>query len=260
MIKSNKILAYLSVKYEGDWLKIYDAILKKETVKAAEVEKTLSSLKCKYVTLFDEEYPPSLKNVFRPPFTLFYYGDISLIQNHEKCLSVVGSRESTFYGENCTREIVKEVAKDFNIVSGMAKGIDTIAHTSSLDVGGKTIAVLGCGIDYVYPKENFELYEKIKKDHLIISEYPNDTPPKPYYFPIRNRIIALLSKALLVTEAASQSGTLTTVAVAISSGKDVMCIPYPFNQGSECNRIIKDGGFLVDSPKDVYEVLGVFNE
>jgi DNA processing protein len=255
MLKPREIICYFAIKHEGDWDAIYLAVTNREPYEDEEVIKALANLKCNYVTLFDDEYPLCFKKVFRPPFVLFYYGNLSLCQNFHNCLAVVGSRECTNYGIESTQKLIKDAAKKYTIVSGLALGIDAIAHRSAIDNGGSTIAILGSGIDYVYPKENYDLYLEIKKNHLLMSEYPNSTIPKPTYFPKRNRIIAMIARAILVTEAYPKSGTLITVSCALSGGKDVLAVPYPIGYNSECNRIIKDGGFLVDSIEDIYEIM-----
>ena len=150
---------------------------------------------------------------------------------------------------------MSEVAKEYTVVSGLAIGTDTLVHQTTIDVGGKTIAVLGSGIDYCYPVRNKELYEEIKRNHLVISEYPGDLMPSEISFPRRNRIIAMISKGLIVTEAYARSGTLTTVMFALQYSKTVMCVPYRAGLGSECNRLISEGAFLVEDGKTAIEIL-----
>ena len=255
MNNSRILLIYFAVKYEGDWLKIYQAITTKEDVDFNVAKQIAENISSKVVTAIDPEYPKYLNRMSRAPFVLFYYGDLSLINDCAKNLSVVGSRKCTMYGKTITEEIVGKICKKFNIVSGMAAGIDAIAHNSCINAGGKTIAVLGCGIDYCYPSSNKELYETIKKDHLVISEYPGVTEPKPGYFPVRNRIIAALSKGLLVTEARNGSGSSITAAWALEYNKDIMCVPNLVYSDSACNQWIKEGAFLVEKAEDVMEIL-----
>lgn len=255
-MEARNILAYLSIKYNGNWDNIYDAIKRKEDIVEDEVNKAIDSVHAKFITIIDEDYPKILNSVFKPPLVLFYYGDLSLISDIYHCISVVGSRKSSMYGELMTRQFVKELSSNKIIVSGLAKGIDSIAHQSSIDNGGKTVAILGSGIDYCYPKENKSLYDKIKEEHLLISEYPGETPPDKAQFPFRNRLIAGLSEITLVTEANDyKSGTLVTVRYALMFGRDVMCIPYHANEKSMCNRLIKEGACLVETPQDVISEL-----
>ena len=171
----------------------------------------------------------------------------------------MGSRECSEYGSTMTTQIVGDLARQgYVIVSGMAIGIDSIAHQAALDNNGKTVAILGSGIDYCYPKSNQQLYDEIKSKHLLISEFPEDIPPEPSNFPIRNRIIAGLSKTLLVTEAKYHSGSLTTALLAMNGNSDVMCLPYPAGEKSECNRLIANGAILVESAEDVIKEMSQY--
>ncbi|MFA5283473.1 MAG: DNA-processing protein DprA [Bacilli bacterium] len=255
-MEAREILIFLSIKYEGDWEKIYDAIKRKEPISENEIKESISKINCKTLTLIDADYPNYLKNIFKPPFVLYFYGDITLASDTMKCISFVGTRQMTKYGEEMTRKIVSEISPYKIIVSGLAKGIDRIAHETAINCSGRTIGVLGCGIDSCYPKENLELYIVMKKDHLIISEYPHKTEPAKQQFPQRNRLIAALSQATIVGEAPSvRSGTLITVQHALEMGRDVMCVPYPGNVSSMCNRLIKEGASLVESGDDVFQEL-----
>lgn len=254
------LLIYFAVKYEGDWLKIYQAITLKEDVDYKVAQQIANNVTSKVVTILDEDYPRYLMKTTRAPFVLFYYGDLSLIEDYENNLAVVGSRKNTMYGKTVTEDIVGKVCKRYNIVSGLAAGIDTIAHTTCINNGGKTVAVLGCGIDICYPPSNQDLYERIKKDHLVISEYPGVTEPKPGNFPIRNRIIAALAKGLLVTEARNGSGSSITAAWALEYNKDIMCVPNIAYSDSGCNKWIKEGAFLVEKASDVLEIVERFRK
>ena len=204
----------------------------------------------------DKEYPPELKKVYRAPIVLYYYGDISLLYKEKEALAVIGSRECTEVGRTITDQLVTELAPDFRIVSGLAKGIDAVAHESAIKAGGDTIAVLGSGIDYCYPYENYALYRLIKEKGLVISEYPNFTMPTQISFPMRNRIIAGLSKGILITEAKKKSGTMITVRWAQMIDKDIMCVPYRPSDESGCNQLIKEGAFMVEDSDDVRMTLG----
>ena len=256
MLKPREILLYLSLKYEGNWFAIFNAVNRKEDIVEKEARELIASVTSNYATIFDKEYPKSIYHMTRPPFVIYYYGDLSLVEDYTKCLSVVGTRKCSEYGAKATSELVKGVANSVHIVSGMADGIDSVAHRSAIDAGGKTIAVLGCGIDYIYPNNNFDLYQELKQNHLIISEYPKLTVPIPANFPFRNRIIACLSQALLVTECYKRSGTSTTVASALANDRDVLTIPYPLFTDSECNRLLKDGAQLIETSDDILEILG----
>ena len=231
-----KILAQYSYKYEGDWNKICKAIINKESIENINIHE-------KYITIFDDEYPESLKKLRFPPWVLFYKGDISLLK--KECISIVGSRNACNYGEDITRKIVNS-NKNKVIVSGLAKGIDAIAHDEAIKCT-KTIAVIGCGLNHVYPLENIKLYKIIEKDHLIISEYPCFTKVKKYHFPFRNRIIAALSEKLFVTQARVKSGTMLTVNEALNLSKEVYVVPYPLflKEGEGCNLLISEGANII---------------
>ena len=254
-MNAEEIIVSMAIKYRGEWNDIYAGLSDPQNRDLDEYYKIVQKMKCKYVTILSKDYPEYLKNSFKPPFVLFYYGDISLISNIGKNVAVVGSRVCSDYAVEATKDIVGVVAKEYNIVSGMAMGIDTVAHESAMEVGGKTIAVLGSGIDYVFPPSNDALYKRIKENHLVVSEYPGFTPPRTDTFPMRNRIIAMLASATIVTEAYERSGTLTTVMFTLDYGRLLMCVPYPRLSNSECNRLIGGGAFLVETGKDVLKIL-----
>lgn len=249
-------LIHLSLKNNGDIDKIMADIQQKNETEFEENP----PINAKVITFLDDEYPEILKQVFKPPLVLYCYGDISLLNQYEKTIAVIGSRDNTEYGSEMTITVVKRIAKEAVIVSGLARGIDSIAHQTAIENGGKTIAVLGSGIDYCYPNENLELYELIKNNHLVISEYPGDTVPLPTNFPMRNRIIAALAKTLLVTEAYSKSGTSTTASIALDLNRDICCIPYSAGQDSFCNTLISYGANLVETGEDVLAVMGIIKE
>lgn len=255
-MKGREILAYLALKYNGDWDKIYSDIQHKAPIESEEaVKNMLQKIKSNYITLVDSEYPRCLKINFKPPFVLFYYGDISLLKNGDNNVAIIGARNCSSYGVNMTEKITSVVAKDYSIVSGLARGIDSIAHKSAISSGGRTIAVLGSGIDYCYPKENKVLYDEIKNNHLLISEYPSMVEPRKENFPFRNRIIAALAKVTVVVEASYKSGTSTTVGWALELGKQVCCVPHLAGENSLCNKLISDGALLVESGNDVLKEL-----
>lgn len=244
---SRKFLIYLAVKYHGDYEKILMAIELKEDPPLEEVEKVNKSLKCKTLTLLDYDYPLKLKQITYPPIVLFYYGDISLLDN-EQALAVVGSRDYSEYGKYCTEKIVSSIAKGRVIVSGLARGIDTLAHECALNNGGRTIAVLGSGIDNCWPPENKKLYEEIKKNHLVISEYPHKTTPEPKNFPMRNRIVVGLSNGIYVPQINdARSGTMISVNLAAESGKYVFVAPDRMDSGTFNDQLIDEGAtFTID--------------
>lgn len=250
-ITTKRVLITMAVQSHGDWNEMCRRIHHRLLPTDDEVEEAVDNLKCEVITYFDKEYPEELKRVEKAPFVLFYEGDISLISNPSKILAVVGTREPTDFGIETTKNIIKDLNKDIVIISGLALGIDAVAHEEAMRTGHKTIAVLGSGVNVCYPLTNKYIYKKIKKDHLIISEYPFDTQPVPENFPLRNRIIAGLAKCVLVTEAKRRSGTTTTIGFALNASKEVLCVPSSDLNNSACNLCIKDGGFLVENADDV---------
>lgn len=207
----------------------------------------------KQVNFYDEGYPQQLKNIYDPPITLFYKGDISLV--NDNCISVVGSRNATKYGLNMSYKIGKDLAvNNFTVVSGMARGIDTKAHQGALAANrGKTIAVVGCGLDRVYPQENASLFQEISERGLILSEYVVGTKIEQGNFPARNRIISGLSNDLIVVEATCKSGAMITVGFALEQGRNVYAVPGNVNsytsQGT--NELIKNGALVYTCITDI---------
>lgn len=263
---SEEIILSMAIMYKGDWESINNALNERQFLMSEEeledydreLEKYLAIAKSsdyKYTTILSKDYPEYIKKQYMPPFVIFYYGDLSLMYRVGKNIAVVGSREMSDYGKEMTETIVEAVSQDYTIVSGLAIGVDTVAHETALRSGGRTIAVLGGGIDYCYPLRNRRLYERIKETDLIISEYPGDLVPEMYFFPRRNRLIAMLSCAVLVTEAHEKSGTLTTVMFALQYNRLIMCIPYLATDHSECNRLIMEGAYLVQNGEDVLDIL-----
>lgn len=249
---AKNILIALSIKYNGDWTLIFNAVNQyRSLIDESELEAILNKTHCKAITILDSEYPERLRQVYRPPFVLFYQGDLSLLSNIDKCLAVVGSRKANEKFKNKTREIVKQLNNDILIVSGLAAGIDGVAHQAALDSGKKTIAVIGSGLNYCFPTENEELCSKIKKNNLVITEYPDSVPPKQENFPPRNRIIAGLSDVVLIPEAAKKSGSVITAGYAINLGKEILCLPSENFGDSACNLFLKEGARLVESADDV---------
>lgn len=208
---------------------------------------------------YEELYPKALLNYEDAPSVIFYKGDISELNNNIN-ISVVGSRNSTIYGNNVAMDIGQDLGKNnINVVSGMARGIDAMAHRGAIKVGGNTFAVLGCGVDVIYPKENISVYNNIIQNGCVISEFSPRTKPYSWNFPMRNRIISALSDMLIVVEAGEKSGSLITVSTALEQGKDVMAVPGQiFSKNSiGTNKLIKDGAYPLTSIEDIYEMLHI---
>ena len=253
---SRVLLVYFAVKYQGNLDKILSALeLKDIDVPYDEALKIYESLPCKVMTILDYDYPKKLLRAYRPPIVLFYYGDISLLD--KQIIATVGSRKYTDYGKECTENIIKDIAKGHVIISGLARGIDTLAHQCAIDNGGRTIAVLGSGIDYCYPPENKKLYDEIKEKHLLISEYPLNTPPSSEHFPMRNRIIVSLADAIYVPQINTyNSGTMISLSIGLSLGKPIYVAPYPQGSGTINNNLINEGAVLADSANQILEDIG----
>lgn len=213
------------------------------------------------VTLDDIDYPPLLREIYDPPPVLYYTGKLEYCQ--QTCLALVGSRRYTPYGKEIANKFAAKLSNyGLTIVSGMARGIDTFAHKGVLEAGGKTVAVLGCGLDICYPAENISLKNEISKEGLIITEFPPGSKPLPSNFPRRNRIISGITVGTLVVEAGEKSGALITAEFALEQGRDVFAVPggigSPYSRG--CHRLIKEGAKLVEKVEDVLEELPFYVE
>lgn len=211
----------------------------------------------KLIEFNSEKYPTFLKNIKDPPQQLYAEGNLELLNTTS--ISIIGSRACSVSGINAAKQFAKDLASNgITIVSGMAVGIDTAAHTGCLEVGGNTIAVLGSGLNRIFPKENVKLYhEIIENNGLVISEYPPETPKNSRQFLERNRIVSGLSVGVLVIEAAHRSGTSVTAALAKKQGKEIFCIPHELNDkhGVGTNRLIKNGAHLVTCADDILNKL-----
>ncbi|MFW5986501.1 MAG: DNA-processing protein DprA [Halanaerobiales bacterium] len=220
------------------------------------VLKDLEDKNISYITLMNKNYPGRLKNIYDPPPVLYYRGDIDTLK--QPSIAIVGSRRCTKYGRKTAKKIAYELAqKGIVIVSGMARGIDTCGHRGTLESGTKTIAVLGSGLDVIYPPENSELYHKIIKQGTVISEFPPGIQPTGENFPRRNRIISGLSLGTVVVEAARRSGSLITANLALEQGRDVFAVPGNIDRtGSRgTNNLIKNGAGIVTETEDILREL-----
>lgn len=198
----------------------------------------------------DVDYPRLLLETPSPPPVLYYRGEVELQENlgQKPLVGIVGTRQPSEYGIRWTRQISTALAKNgFTVVSGMAEGIDTESHLATLKAGGRTIAVLGTGVDVIYPHKNRDLYKQILSSGLVVSEYPAKTPPDRTHFPRRNRIIAGLSRAILVMEAPVKSGALITATYANEFGRDVYALPGRIddNPSQGCLRLLSQGASLI---------------
>ncbi|HMM70189.1 MAG TPA: DNA-processing protein DprA, partial [Gudongella oleilytica] len=234
-------------------------ILDKNSIKdLTQYEKKVRIKGAEILTDFDDDYPEALKSIDDRPMILYVRG--SLKKEDAVAIGIVGSRKATSYGKWACEKISGDLAGlGVTIVSGMASGIDTYAHRAALDSEGRTIAVLGCGVDVVYPQKNKTLYEEISSNGAVISEFPLGTQPLPFHFPMRNRIISGLSLGIAVIEAQEKSGSLITASYAASQGKDVFAVPGNINSlySSGTNLLIKDGAKPLLTTEDIIEELPV---
>lgn len=258
-LQVNKVLAYR--EKTGKSLSLRNIAVVSETTKPSlfmEGYRALDVKACREefnrypsFSILDKVYPLSLKEIYNPPTLLFYQGNLELLEYPK--LAVVGTRNASQMGTKSIQKLVKELDNHFVIVSGLARGIDTAAHIASLKNGGRTIAVIGTGLNHFYPKENHKLQTYIAKNHLLLSEYEPDQPALKYHFPERNRIIAGLASGVLVAEAKLRSGSLITCERALEEGRDVFAVPGSILDGKSdgCHHLIQEGAMCVTSGFDI---------
>lgn len=235
-----------------------DQLLCQKSRKEAEkvLESTLKN-KIDIVTIQNEEYPEILKYIYDPPIVLYVRGKL---KPDECCIGIVGSRKATIYGLEMAENIAFDLSRaGVAVISGMARGIDSHAHYGAIKGGGRTIAVLGCGLDIVYPKENIYLMEQIIKSGAVVSENIIGTQPLPHNFPARNRIISGMSAGIAVIEAGEKSGSLITADYALEQGREVFAVPGNINRWNSkgTNNLIKEGAKLVACSEDIFEELSI---
>jgi DNA processing protein len=238
--------------------KTLPALLERRRTLSLEREmERLRRLEVRVIARSDPEYPTRLSEIFNAPPLLYVKGEIT--RQDEQAIGVVGTRSPSVYGKELAARIVPElVGAGLTVVSGMARGIDTVAHHAALDAGGRTFAVLGCGIDVVYPAENRTLYQRITRSGAVVTDYPLGTKPDAFNFPARNRIIAGLTLGTVVVEAQNGSGALITADYANEQNREVFAFPgRATDKGSSgCNRLIKEGrAKLVTSTEDILDEL-----
>ena len=205
------------------------------------------------ISIMDPEYPEELLWMHNPPVLLFYSGNIDLLKQPK--IAVVGSRSCSRTGIQSVEKIINELNNELIVVSGLAKGIDAAAHYAAIRNGGKTIGVIGTGLDVFYPRSNKQLQKYMSGSHLVLTEYGPGQSPQKHHFPERNRIIAGLSRAVIVAEARMRSGSLITCERAMEEGRDVFAIPGSILDGRSdgCHHLIQEGAKLVTSGRDVLD-------
>ena len=223
-----------------------------------QVWERIQSVGAQVLTWDDEAYPRLLKEIDQPPPVLYIRG--SLIPEDDWSVAIVGTRRVTAYGRQVAEEVATTLAHNgVTVISGLARGVDSIAHQSAISAGGRTLAVLGNGVDVIYPPENRNLAAQIMEHGALVSDYPLGTQPDGINFPPRNRIISGLSKAVIIVEAGSTSGALITATFAAEQGRDVFAVPGNINapQSQGTNRLIRDGAQPLLDPQDVLEALNL---
>ena len=210
------------------------------------------------VLLGDPEYPPALQHIADPPLLLYAKGDLALLQR--EAVAVVGARNATMQGKSNARQFARALSQaDMPVISGLALGIDAAAHEGGLEGPGSTVAVIGTGIDRIYPRRNADLARRIAEEGCLVSEFALGTPARAEHFPIRNRIIAGMTRATLVIEAAARSGSLITAHAAVNAGREVFVLPGSVlsPQSVGCHALIREGARLVATPEQLLEDLGL---
>ncbi len=240
---------------------VFDFINKRKEFDLEKVLEKIDQEKIKVCLIIDSDYPQLLKNIYSPPPIFYYRGNLKI--NWNLSLAVVGSRQYSFYGEKIINNFVPGLIRnDIAVISGLAVGIDSLAHKSTLENKGQTVAVLGSGLDYysLYPRSNRDLAENIVNNGgLLLSEFPLGTPAWAYNFPQRNRIIAGLSPATLVVEAGIKSGSLITARYALDEGREVLSIPADIFSDlySGNNTLIKDGAQVINNITDILDIFDI---
>ncbi len=247
----------LRLDFNGESIK--EALKLRETVDPKKEWERLEKLNIKTISFFEKSYPKLLKEISSPPILLYLKGNVDLLK--EKCVAVVGTRTPSGYGRAAVDMLVPQLAEaGLTIVSGLAQGIDALTHLATLKCGGKTIGVLGCGVDQVYPKMNEPLAtEMLKKNNLIISEYPAGTEAFRQNFPARNRIIAGLSLGTLVIESKIDGGALITAKQALEANREVFALPGPITYATSAgtNKLLQEGAKVVLSAEDILQELNL---
>lgn len=235
-LKQDSLSRYLQRLSNVNLSKIHDSIQKSNT---------------SVITLYDDCYPEILKELPSPPILLYALGELTLLKH--PMLSIVGSRTPSEYGKRITALFSKTLSSHFSIVSGLAMGIDTIAHQESINSTFSTIAILGSGFDYFYPASNKALFKEISKKGLLLTEFPFSAQCKPYFFPQRNRIISGLCRGIVIPEATIKSGSLVTANLALEQNKDIFAIPGPIDSPLSEGplHLIKEGAMCTTHPNDI---------
>jgi len=261
-----KTIDNLFTAKESDWKSVGFTTKQMHALKNPDWKKAEQDLcfsmenKCELITLVDKRYPILLKEIYDPPLLLYVQGDASLLA--EPQIAMIGSRNPSITGKEIAEQFARDLASaGWIITSGLAMGIDSASHRGALKTG-KTIAVMGAGLQHIYPRSNQTLAKEIIKNGALVTEFPHDTLPKSFHFPMRNRIISGLSKGVLVVEAAIQSGSLITARLALEQNRDVFAIPGSIHnlQARGCHQLLRQGAKLVENVSDILEEIGFCGE
>lgn len=236
-----KRILYYAIKYKGEFREISDAILNNEDYEEIDYDGN-------YITIVDDNYPEALKQLRFKPWIIFYKGDISLL--NEEMISVIGKKDMNVYEKQYCNEIIENLDSKYGVITGLSRGTQTDILFKAIINKRKVIAVLGTGLDVVYPQENDILQKGIEKDGLVISEYPNGCKPFAHHFPWRNRIIAALGKSMIAIECKERSGNALTVSEALELGKRI----YYYNNEENVDEILKVHGKKIVDINDIKSI------
>lgn len=234
------ILIYHSVTKGGDWDKIYNAISEKEDVTEEKMAKVVSKMTDNAITIMGDNYPDNLKHTHKPPFVLFYEGNINLLKSDKRKIAILGNRKNT---DTTTAADIVRTNADCLFITGGTIGVQANACDEIMRLGLPMILILGHGLGDIYNGRS-DIYEYAKTHGLILTEYPREIPPSPDYFPQRNRIIATLADSIVAVEVSKNSGTVMTIMFALQQGKDIYVVPQSYDSDLKNNELISEGAFV----------------
>ena len=262
MVQARDVLIYLSLIYSGEWVPIYDFISSKKHVETEVIEQTIAKANVQCLTYIDDEFPHGFHECFRPPFALFYEGNISLLTDpNKKIISVGGSLDIDADTTRTIKEVIDEVCEQENvaILSTLARGSQMAATKAAIEKG-KCILMLPSGIDRPFNAAESELIRLAKQKALVISQYPPGTEATPERTRVRNLYVAQAGDFFFVTSCRLREPVYEMVAIALQRGRDIGCLPYRAREGNHNNSILKDGAFLITSGEDILFNLGLSNQ
>lgn len=257
ILDSKCVLTYIAILCQGDWEAIATFLREKRKIDPQECLKTVSALPCRSVTIMEEEYPRELRNARQPPFVLFYQGNLSLLDDAERCIALIGSGRDCEYGLAQGKRFAKTLASEgATVISAISKGVNEKVLSEALPFG-RAVAVLANGVDVYYPAHCSALQREIREKGLLVSEFPPQSKPGPKALAARNRAIASLSSYVLVASTHQGDGTLSIVASALSQGRIVGAFPYRLDEDNVNNSLILEGAEMITDPDDVLQHAGL---